>query len=70
MGLGGDNGLDPGTRADRMTTDSDDVDSRVTSGIGGKKRGSAYYDLNHGQAVGQKGPDGSVNRVRIVAPRN
>jgi hypothetical protein len=33
-----------------------------------KKTGGAYHDLNQGQVVGQKGPDGSVNRVRIVVP--
>jgi hypothetical protein len=43
--------------------------SRETSGIGDEKdAGGAHYGLNQGQIVEQKGPDGSVKRVRIVAP--
>jgi hypothetical protein len=43
--------------------------SRETSGIGVEETGGgAYYGLNQGQIVEQKGPDGSVKRVRIVAP--
>jgi hypothetical protein len=45
--------------------------SRETSGIGVEEteRG-AYYGLNQGHIVEQRGPDGSVKRVRIVAPRS
>jgi hypothetical protein len=43
--------------------------SRETSGIGVEEtEGGAHYGLNQGQVVEQKGPDGSVKRVRIVAP--
>ena len=42
--------------------------SRETSGIGVEETGGAHYALNQGRIVGQKGPDGSVKRVRIVAP--
>jgi hypothetical protein len=45
--------------------------SRETSGIGVEETGrGAYYGLNQGHVVEQKGPDGSVKRVRIVAPRS
>jgi hypothetical protein len=47
--------------------------SRATSGIGveaeEEETDPAHYDLNQGQVVEQKGPDGTVRRVRIVAPR-
>jgi Protein of unknown function (DUF2865) len=43
--------------------------SRETSGIGDEKDADgAHYGLNQGQIVEQEGPDGSVKRVRIVAP--
>lgn len=42
--------------------------SRETSGIGVNETGGAHYGLSQGQIVEQKGPDGSVKRVRIVAP--
>jgi len=43
--------------------------SRATSGIDVDGAGGpAHYGLNHGQVVEQKGPDGTVRRVRIVAP--
>jgi hypothetical protein len=42
--------------------------SRETSGIGVEEAGGAYYGLNQGQIIEQKGQDGSVKRVRIVAP--
>jgi hypothetical protein len=42
--------------------------SRETSGIGVEETGGAHYGLKQGQIVEQKGPDGSVKRVRIVAP--
>ena len=42
--------------------------SRETSGIGVEETGGAYYGLNQGQIVEQKSPDGSVKRVRIIAP--
>jgi hypothetical protein len=43
--------------------------SRATSGIDVGETGIAYYGLNQGQVVEQKSQDGSVKRVRIVAPR-
>lgn len=42
--------------------------SRETSGIGVEEAGGAHYGLKQGQIVEQKGSDGSVKRVRIVAP--
>jgi hypothetical protein len=42
--------------------------SRATSGNGVDETGPAHYGLNHGQVVEQKGPDGTVRRVRIVTP--
>jgi hypothetical protein len=42
--------------------------SRATSGIGVEETGTVYYGLNQGQIMEQKGQDGSVKRVRIVAP--
>ena len=42
--------------------------SRETSGIGVEETGSQHYGLNQGQIVEEKGPGGSVKRVRIVAP--
>jgi Protein of unknown function (DUF2865) len=42
--------------------------SRETSGIGVEETSGAHYGLRQGQIVEQKGPDGSVKRVRIVAP--
>ena len=43
--------------------------SRETSGIGVEETGGgAHYGLNQGQVLEQKGPDGSVKRVRTVAP--
>jgi hypothetical protein len=43
--------------------------SRETSGIGVEESGGvAHYSLNQGQVVEQKGPEGSIKRVRIVAP--
>jgi hypothetical protein len=43
--------------------------SRATSGIDVDGTGGpAHYGLNQGQVVEQKGPDGAVKRVRIVAP--
>ena len=42
--------------------------SRETSGIGVEETGGAHYRLNQGQIVEQKSPDGSVKRVRIIAP--
>jgi hypothetical protein len=43
--------------------------SSETSGIGVEETGGgAYYGLNQGRIEEQKGPDGSVKRVRIVAP--
>jgi hypothetical protein len=43
--------------------------SREASGIGVEETGgSAYYGLNQGHIMEQKAPDGSVKRVRIVAP--
>jgi Protein of unknown function (DUF2865) len=42
--------------------------SRETSGIGVEETGGAHYDLDQGQVVEQQGSDGSVMRVRIVAP--
>jgi hypothetical protein len=42
--------------------------SRETSGIGEGDADGAHYGLNQGQIVEQKGPDGSVKRVRIVGP--
>jgi Protein of unknown function (DUF2865) len=44
--------------------------SRETSGIGVEETGGAHYGLDEGQIVEQKGPDGSVKRVRIVVPRD
>ena len=38
------------------------------SGIGEGEAGAAHYGLNQGQIVAEEGPDGSVKRVRIVAP--
>jgi hypothetical protein len=29
---------------------------------------AAHYGLNQGQIVEEEGPDGSVKRVRVVAP--
>ena len=43
--------------------------SRETSGIGVEETGGEHYGLNQGQIVEQKGPDGSLKRVRIVVPR-
>jgi hypothetical protein len=47
--------------------------SRATSGIGveaeAEETGAAHYGLNQGQVVDQKDPDGTVRRVRIIAPR-
>jgi hypothetical protein len=43
--------------------------SRATSGIDVDGTGGAvHFGLNQGQIVEQKGPDGTVKRVRIVAP--
>ena len=42
--------------------------SRETSGIGVEETGGAYYGLNQGQIVEQNSADGSVKRVRIIAP--
>ena len=43
--------------------------SRATSGIDVEGTdGPAHYGLNQGQIVEQKGADGTVRRVRIVAP--
>ena len=42
--------------------------SRATSGIGVEATGTVYYGLNQGQIIEQQGQDGSVKRVRIVAP--
>jgi hypothetical protein len=42
--------------------------SHETSGIDGGKVGAADYGLNQGQIVEEEGPDGSVKRVRVVAP--
>jgi hypothetical protein len=42
--------------------------SRATSGIGVEETGTAYYGLKQGEIIEQKGQDGSVKRVRIVAP--
>jgi hypothetical protein len=38
------------------------------SGIGVNETGGAHYGFSQGQIVEQKGPDGSVKRVQIVAP--
>ena len=66
------------TGAPALVLDADGVDldlnaataalSRATSGIGVEETGTVYYGLNQGQIVEQKGQDGSVKRVRIVAP--
>jgi hypothetical protein len=42
--------------------------SRETSGIGVEETGGARYGLNQGRIIEQKESDGSVKRVRIVAP--
>ena len=42
--------------------------SRETSGIGVEETGGAHYGLDQGEVVEQQGSDGSVMRVRIVAP--
>ena len=43
--------------------------SRETSGIGVEETGGgAHYGLDQGRIIEQKGSDGSVKRVRIVAP--
>jgi hypothetical protein len=42
--------------------------SHETSGIDAGKVGAAHYGLNQGQIVEEEGPDGSVKRVRVVAP--
>jgi hypothetical protein len=42
--------------------------SHEKSGIGEGEAGAAHYGLNQGQIVAEEGPDGSVKRVRIVAP--
>jgi Protein of unknown function (DUF2865) len=42
--------------------------SRGTSGIGVEETEGVRYGLGQGQIVEQKGPDGSVRRVRVVAP--
>ena len=43
--------------------------SRETSGVGVEETGgSAHYGVNQGRIVEQNGPDGSVRRVRIIAP--
>jgi hypothetical protein len=43
--------------------------SRATSGIDVDGIGGpAHYGVNQGQIVEQKGPDGTMRRVRIVAP--
>ena len=42
--------------------------SRETSGIGVEETGGAHYGLDQGEIVEQQGSDGSVKRVRIVAP--
>jgi hypothetical protein len=42
--------------------------SRETSGIGVEETGGAHYGLMQGQIVEQKGPDGTVKRVRVVSP--
>ena len=44
--------------------------SRETSGIGVDETGGEHYGLDQGQIVEQKGPDGTVKRVRIVVPPN
>jgi hypothetical protein len=44
--------------------------SRETSGIGVDKTGGEHYGLDQGQIVEQKGPGGTVKRVRIVVPPN
>ena len=42
--------------------------SRETSGIGVEETGGAHYGLNQGQIAEQRSADGSVKRVRIIAP--
>jgi hypothetical protein len=42
--------------------------SHEKSGIGEGEARAAHYGLNQGQIVAEEGPDGSVKRVRIVAP--
>jgi hypothetical protein len=42
--------------------------SRETSGIGVEETEGARYSLGQGQIVEQRRPDGSVKRVRVVAP--
>ena len=42
--------------------------SRETSGIGVEETDGAHYGLKQGQIVEQRGSDGSIRRVRIVAP--
>jgi hypothetical protein len=42
--------------------------SRETSGIGVEETGGVRYGLEQGQIVQQKSSDGSVKRVRIIAP--
>ena len=42
--------------------------SRETSGIGVEETGGAHYGLEQGQIVEQRSADGSVKRVRIIAP--
>jgi hypothetical protein len=66
------------TGAPALVLDADGVDldlnaataalSRATSGIGVEATGTVYYGLNQGQIIEQQGQDGSVKRVRIVAP--
>lgn len=42
--------------------------SRETSDISQGEAGATHYGLNQGEIVEEKGPGGSVRRVRIVAP--
>jgi hypothetical protein len=66
------------TEAPTLVLDANGVDldlnaataalSRATSGIGVDETDGVHYDLNQGQVVEQKGLDGAVRRVRIVAP--
>jgi hypothetical protein len=66
------------TGAPALVLDADGVDldlnaataalSRATSGIGVEATGTVYYGLNQGQIIEQQRQDGSVKRMRIVAP--
>ena len=56
------NGVDLGLNAATAAV------SRETSGIGVEDTEIEHYGLSQGRVVEQKGPDGLVKRVRIVAP--